>query len=98
MPCPGSRVPDQFLQPGGVPDGVTVTVVVEVRVDVAPRPLPLPDPLGPPREVFVGGLLLRYLVRRSSDGFLLWRALQDAEFYAQVVAAGVLKVEPAPAA
>ncbi|MCD6042044.1 MAG: hypothetical protein K0R40_1647 [Burkholderiales bacterium] len=48
--------------------------------------------------VFLGALLLRYLVRRSSDGFLLWRALQDAEFYAQVVAAGVLKVEPAPAA
>jgi hypothetical protein len=48
--------------------------------------------------VFVGALLLRYVVRRSSDGYLLWRALQDAEFYAQVVAAGVLKVEAVPAA
>jgi hypothetical protein len=40
--------------------------------------------------VFLAALLVRYLVRRSSDGFLLWRALQDAEFYRQVVAARVL--------
>jgi hypothetical protein len=43
--------------------------------------------------IFLTVLLLRYLVRRSSRGFLLWRALQDAEFYRQVVAAQVLKVE-----
>ena len=43
--------------------------------------------------VFLAGLLVRYLVRRSSDGFLLWRALQDADFYRQVVAAQVLTVE-----
>lgn len=43
--------------------------------------------------VFLGALLLRFLVRRSSDGFLLWRALQDPDFYGQVVAAQVLAVE-----
>jgi hypothetical protein len=43
--------------------------------------------------VFVAALVLRYFVRRSSDGFLLWRALRDAEFYRQVVAAAVLRVE-----
>jgi hypothetical protein len=43
--------------------------------------------------VFLAALVLRYLVRRSSDGFLLWRAMQDPEFYRQVVAAQVLKVE-----
>jgi hypothetical protein len=42
--------------------------------------------------IFVAALLVRFLVRRSSDGFLLWRALQDAEFYRQVTAAGVLRV------
>jgi hypothetical protein len=34
-------------------------------------------------------------VRRSSDGFLLWRALQDGDFYRQVVAAEILKIEQA---
>jgi hypothetical protein len=43
--------------------------------------------------VFIAALLIRYLIRRSSDGFLLWRALQDAEFYRQVVAAQVLRME-----
>ena len=43
--------------------------------------------------VFLAALLLRFLVRRSSDGFLLWRALRDGEFYRQVLAAQVLKVE-----
>lgn len=47
--------------------------------------------------VFLGALLLRHLVRRSSDGFILWRALQDAEFYGQVRAAGVLQLEQVPA-
>ena len=45
--------------------------------------------------VFLAALLLRFLVRRSSDGFLLWRALRDGEFYRQVVAADVLKMEVA---
>lgn len=48
--------------------------------------------------VFAGALLLRHLVRRSSDGFILWRALQDAEFYGQVRAAGVLQLEDAATA
>ena len=43
--------------------------------------------------VFLVALLIRILVKRSSEGFLLWRALRDAEFYRQVVAAGVLSVE-----
>jgi hypothetical protein len=43
--------------------------------------------------VFLAALLVRYLIRRSSNGFLLWRALQDADFYSQVVAAQVLRVE-----
>lgn len=43
--------------------------------------------------VFVAALVVRYVVRRSSDGFLLWRALRDVEFYRQVVAAEVLRVE-----
>lgn len=45
--------------------------------------------------VFLGALVVRFLVRRSSDGFLLWRALRDADFYRQVVAAEVLRVEEA---
>ena len=44
-------------------------------------------------SVFLGALLLRFLVRRSSDGFLVWRALQDADFYSQVRAAQVLAIE-----
>lgn len=43
--------------------------------------------------VFIAALVLRFLVKRSSDGFLLWRALRDAEFYKQVLAARVLKIE-----
>jgi hypothetical protein len=42
--------------------------------------------------IFLAALLLRFLVKRSSEGFLLWRALRDAEFYRQVVAAQVLKI------
>jgi len=44
-------------------------------------------------SVFLLALILRFVVKRSSDGFLLWRALRDAEFYQQVRAAGVLAVE-----
>ena len=43
--------------------------------------------------IFVAALALRYLVKRSSDGFLLWRALRDSDFYEQVRAAQVLNVE-----
>ena len=43
--------------------------------------------------IFLAGLALRFLVKRSSDGFLLWRALRDARFYEQVTAARVLKIE-----
>jgi hypothetical protein len=33
-------------------------------------------------------------VKRSADGFLIWRALRDADFYQQVTVAGVLRIEP----
>jgi hypothetical protein len=45
--------------------------------------------------IFLAALLIRFLVKRSSEGFLLWRALRDAEFYKQVLAAQVLRIEPA---
>ena len=45
--------------------------------------------------IFVTALAIRFLVKRSSHGFLVWRALQDAEFYRQVTAAQVLRVEAA---
>ena len=40
--------------------------------------------------LFVAALAFRYAVRRSSRGFVLTRALEDARFYEQVFAAGVL--------
>ena len=43
--------------------------------------------------IFLGALLLRFIVRRSSGGFIVWRALQNAEFYRQVTAANVLSIE-----
>ena len=43
--------------------------------------------------IFLAGIGLRFGIRRSSDGFLLWRALRDAEFYRQARAAQVLSVE-----
>ena len=43
--------------------------------------------------IFLGALLLRFIVRRSSGGFIVWRALQNAEFYRQVTAAKVLSIE-----
>lgn len=46
--------------------------------------------------IFLAALALRFLVRRSSYGFLVWRALRDAEFYRQVTAANVLRIEQQP--
>ena len=43
--------------------------------------------------IFLAAIGLRFLVRRSSDGFLLWRALRDARFYEQVTAARALRIE-----
>lgn len=43
--------------------------------------------------IFIAALLLRFLVRRSSDGFLVYRALRDPEFYREAYTAQVLRVE-----
>lgn len=39
-------------------------------------------------------LLLRFLVRRSSAGFVLSRSLEHPSFYRDALAAGVLQLEP----
>jgi hypothetical protein len=43
--------------------------------------------------IFLTAIALRFIVRRSSDGFILWRALKDADFYRQLRAADILSVE-----
>ncbi len=43
--------------------------------------------------LFVLTLVLRQAVRASGQGFVLSRALADAEFYRAVCAAGILRVE-----
>jgi hypothetical protein len=45
--------------------------------------------------IFLAAVLVRFLVRRSSNGFLLWRALRDADFYRQAAAAEILRIEEA---
>jgi hypothetical protein len=43
--------------------------------------------------VFLGALAVRHLVRASSQGFVLSRALQDPAFYEQMRSMGVLLVK-----
>ena len=43
--------------------------------------------------LFLTALLLRFLVRRSSDGFVLSQALQSPDFYRRAVAAQALTIE-----
>lgn len=43
--------------------------------------------------VFLATLGLRYAVRRTSAGFVLQRALADERFYAEALAAGLLKLK-----
>ena len=43
--------------------------------------------------VFIAGLVFRYAVRASSQGFVLSRALQNAAFYEEARAAGLLSIE-----
>jgi hypothetical protein len=43
--------------------------------------------------VFAFGFLFRYFVRASSHGFVLVRALNQAKFYREAVAAGVIRLE-----
>ena len=43
--------------------------------------------------IFFAALVLRFIVRRSSGGFIVWRALQDADFYREALAAEVLALE-----
>jgi hypothetical protein len=45
--------------------------------------------------LFLGAIGLRFLVRASSQGFVLARALQDPAFYEEMKRNGVLLVEPA---
>ncbi len=45
--------------------------------------------------VFLAGLALRALVRTTSQGFVLSRALQDRAFYDEVTAKGILSVDTA---
>ncbi len=44
--------------------------------------------------LFVAGLAFRFLVRASSQGFVLKRALQDGAFYEEVKEKRILLVEP----
>ena len=43
--------------------------------------------------IFVAAIGVRFLVRRSSGGYLMWRALQDPAFYRQLLDAQVLAIE-----
>jgi len=45
--------------------------------------------------VFLGALGVRFLVRASSQGFVLSRALQDPAFYEEMVARKILHLKPA---
>lgn len=44
--------------------------------------------------LFLIALVFRQAVRSSSRGFVLARALADAQFYAEARAAGILRIEP----
>lgn len=46
-------------------------------------------------SLFVAALAMRYLVRATSQGFVLFRSLDRAPFYSDTVAAGVLRIEEA---
>jgi uncharacterized membrane protein len=41
--------------------------------------------------VFIAALALRFAVRRSAPGFVLQRALADERFYAEALAAGLIR-------
>jgi hypothetical protein len=45
--------------------------------------------------LFLLALALRWLVRASSRGFVVTRALQDAAFFEEMTASGVLRIETA---
>lgn len=45
--------------------------------------------------IFLLAFAFRALVRASSQGFIVTRALEDARFYEEARAAGLLRVEPA---
>jgi len=46
--------------------------------------------------LFVAALAFRYAIRRSSRGFVLTRALESADFYADAMKSGILKTEKQP--
>jgi hypothetical protein len=43
--------------------------------------------------LFIAGLALRFVVRASSRGYVLNRALQDAAFYEEMKGKGILRVD-----
>lgn len=45
--------------------------------------------------LFLGAIGLRFLVRASSQGFVLARSLQDPAFYEEMTRKGILLIEPA---
>ena len=44
--------------------------------------------------IFIAGLAFRYLVRRSSPGFVLRRSLEDPAFFEYATTAGILGTDP----
>ena len=45
--------------------------------------------------VFLFAVVFRWVVRSGSQGFVLWRAMQDAAFYQEALDAGLIAVEKA---
>jgi hypothetical protein len=43
--------------------------------------------------VFLFAVVFRWVVRSGSQGFVLWRAMQDAAFYEEARASGLLSIE-----
>ena len=43
--------------------------------------------------LFLLVVVLRWVVRSGSQGFVLWRAMQDAAFYEEARASGLLSIE-----
>jgi hypothetical protein len=42
--------------------------------------------------IFLGGLALRFVVRATSQGYVLSRSLQDREFFQEALKGGLMKI------